>query len=145
METLIISSRMPHFRLIAKIRDVSATHIDTEAILDDAPVYAGLEIMAQTAALHVRRRLDFKRHAFLLSVPRCILPSIDSVGGRLRAKAVLQHQSSDAFSYHVEATGPVGENFTGDVLIGARAYDDRFQKANLSAHYRRVWDKLKGD
>ncbi len=145
METLNISSRMPHFRLVSKVATVSSVHMAAEATLADAPAYVGLEIMAQTAALHVRQMVDFARHAFLLSVQHCALPSIAVLKGCYRVKAVLRQQSSDAFGYHVNASGPDGYHCECELLIGTRAYDNRFPKSELTAHYRHIWAGLKGD
>jgi len=142
MAAITVVSGMPHFRLISKVSAVSSTQIDAEAVLNGAPPYTGLEIMAQAAALHVRQRLDFGRHVFLLSLRRCAMPQNDVLIGRYRVRAVLQHQSSDAFGYLVKAAGPNGEGFQGDLLIGTQAYDDHFSKAALSAHYRELWDQL---
>ena len=144
METLNISSRMPHFRLITRVAAVSPAHLEAEATLNDAPAYVGLEIMAQAAALHVRQKMDFTRHAFLLSVQHCTMPPVADLKGGHRVKAVMRHQSSDAFSYYVSASGPDGSRFECELLIGTRAYDDRFPKSKLSTHYRQIWARLKG-
>ena len=145
METLNISSRMPHFRLISKVTAVSPAHMEAEAKLNDAPSYAGLEIMAQAAALHVRRKMNCARHAFLLSVQHCTMPPIAPLTGCYRVKAVLRHQSDDAFSYRVVAAGPDGHRFECELLIGTRSYDDRFSEAELSTHYQRIWAEVKGE
>lgn len=145
MASLDIVSGLPHFRLISKISGVDPLHIDAESMLDHAPHYTGLEIMAQTAALHVRQRLNFKRHAFLLSVQHCTMPQVSVLTGRFRVAAVLRHQSSDAFSYHVKAVGPDGKAFEGDLLIGTRDYDHRFSEKEMSAHYQQIWDQLKDE
>ena len=119
--------------------------MEAVATLNDAPSFVGLEIMAQAAALHVRQMTDFTRHAFLLSVQNCTLPPDAVLEGRYRVKAVMGHQSSDAFSYHVIASGPDGARCECELLIGTCAYDDRFPELELSTHYRQIWVRLKGE
>lgn len=143
METLNITSRMPHFKLISRICGNSATHLKAEAMLNGAPLYAGVEIMAQAAALHVRKMLDFKRHAFLLSIQQCSMPRIGSLKGLFKVSAIQAHRSSAAFSYSVAARGPEGVDFDGELLIGTRGFDERFSQAKLSAHYRQLWARLR--
>jgi hypothetical protein len=143
METLKIHSGMAHFRILSKILAVSPDGMAAEAVLNGAPRFAGLEAMAQTAALHARRLLGFERHAFLLSVRRCQMPSMAVLSGRCRVAAVLRGRSSAAFSYQVAANGPGGEDFDGDLLIGTTAYDHRFRKEALKAHYQRIWNRLR--
>jgi len=143
METLKIKSGMAHFRILSKILAVSSDEMAAEAELDGAPRFAGLEAMAQTAALHARHILGFERHAFLLSVGRCQMPSMAVLSGRFRVAAVLRGRSSAAFSYQVAANGPGGEDFDGDLLIGTTAYDHRFRKEALKAHYQRIWNRLR--
>ena len=112
-------------------------------MMNHAPRYAGLEIMAQAAALHVRRRMKFERHAFLLSAQRCTLPQVDDLKGLFQVKAVLRHRSSEAFSYDVAAFGPDDVDFESELLIGTRAFDDRLPKEALTAHYQHLWVRLK--
>ncbi len=142
METIDIHSRMSHFRLLSKVLAVSSRHLEAEAVFGNAPCFAGLELMAQTAALHVRRRLDFDRHAFLLSVRQCTIPPIDFLKGRYRATAILRQQSSEAFMYHVAACGHDGIDLDGDLLIGTRAFDDHFPKEVLGVHYQQLWNQM---
>jgi hypothetical protein len=143
MERLMIRSGMAHFEIVSKILAVSSDEMEAEAELDGAPRFAGLEAMAQTAALHARHHLAFERHAFLLSVRRCQMPPIAVLSGRFRVAAVLRGRSSEAFSYQVAAKGPGGVDFDGDLLIGTMAYDHRFRKEALKAHYQRIWNRLR--
>jgi hypothetical protein len=143
METLKIKSGMAHFRILSKILVVSPDGMAAEAVLDGAPRFAGLEAMAQTAALHARHILGFERHAFLLSVGRCQMPSVAVLSGRLRVAAALRGRSSAAFAYHVTANGPGGADFDGELLIGTVAYDDRFRREVLEAHHQRIWNRLR--
>jgi hypothetical protein len=143
METLKIHSGMAHFRILSKILAVSPDGMEAEAVLNGAPRFAGLEAMAQTAALHARRLLGFERHAFLLSVRRCQMPSMAVLSGRCRVAAVLRGHSSEAFAYHVTANGSEVAEFDGELMVGTMAYDDRFRKETLQAHYQRIWNRLR--
>jgi hypothetical protein len=143
MEVLKIQSNMMHFKMVSKILAVSSNGIDAEAVFNGEPRFAGLEAMAQSAALHVRHSLRFERHAFLLSVQHCHMPAMDVLKGPFRVAAVLRGGSSEAFAYQVTATGPGGADFRGELLIGTRAYDDCFKKESLATHYQKIWDRLK--
>lgn len=143
METLKITSRMPCFRVVSKVLEISPDGIEARALFDGDPPYTGLEAMAQTAALHVRHSLRFDRHAFLLSVHHCQLPEIVALAGPFRIKAEMRGRSSEAFVYKVTANGPQGVHFDAELLIGTRDYDDRFKKEILFAHYRKMWDRLR--
>ena len=143
METLKIKSRMEHFRMVSRIFEVTPNGIDAEVVFDGDPCYVGLEAIAQTAALHVRHSLRFECHAFLLSVHHFRIPQTDVLKGRFRLAAELRGRSSEAYAYHVTARSPGGVDFDGELLIGTRAYDDRFKKEALTAHYRMVWDRMR--
>lgn len=143
MRLLTIKSGMAHFRIVSKILAVSTDGMEAEAELDGAPRFAGLEAMAQAAALHARYILKFERHAFLLRVRRCQMPPTAVLSGRFRVAAVLRGRSSEAFVYRVTASGPGGMDFDGELLIGTMAYDDRFRKEALKAHYQKIWNRLR--
>lgn len=143
METMKIISRMSHFRLLSKVSAFSPERIEGEATFSADPLFAGLELLAQTAAMHVRYILQFERHAFLLNVQQCRMPCVDTLIGRYRVQAELCQRSSEAFGYRAKANGPDGADFVGELLIGTRAFDDRFRKEALAAHYQRLWAQLK--
>jgi len=145
MATLTIHSRLKHFKLVARITHVSASVICAEAGLDGMPMYAGLETMAQLAALHVRYCLEFQRHAFLLKVNQGFWPAKDCLAGCYGLTAERYSQSSKAFAYQVKAQGPTGAMSTADLLIGTVAYDNEFQEDILTAYYREVFGKLRSE
>ena len=143
MEALKIHSQMAHFRLIRRIDKVSTKGICGEAKFERAPLYAGLEAMAQLAALHVRQRIQFERHAFLLRVQGCQMPATDLLDGHFRIVADLRSQSSNAFGYDAAALGPHGIDFKSTLLIGTRDYDAHFSKNILKAHYQGILAEVK--
>lgn len=142
METLTIHSRIAHFRLIKRISKVSHKGIRGEADFFRTPLFAGLEAMAQIAALHVRQYLQFERHAFLLKVHHCQMPAEDHLEGCFRISADLCSGSSNAFHYKTVAHGPQGIDIKSELLIGTQDYDDNFPENILKSHYQRVWTDL---
>ncbi len=119
------------------------THLDAIRIcgckrFGSAPRYAGLEAMAQLAALHTRYVVDFRSHAFLLKIRLCRLPAAGLLNDRYRLKADLLGQSSRAFAYRIEGRGPDECRLQAELLIGTRPYDGLFQQVVLEPHYRRI-------
>jgi hypothetical protein len=143
MEALSIRSRMAHFRLIGYLSAISSKTICGVTHFENAPLYTGLEAMAQVAALHVRQRIHFERHAFLLRVYDWPLPAADRLAGEFVVRAGLRSHSSSAFRYDVAAFGPHGVELNSALLIGTQDYDDRFPKDILKAYYQGLWAKLK--
>jgi hypothetical protein len=133
---------MAHFRLIKRISKVSPKGIHGEVEFNRTPLFAGLEAMAQFAALHVRQLLQFERHAFLLKVHHCRMPVLDHLDGCFEMAADLCSRSSNAFHYKIVAHGPHGIDFKSELLIGTQDYDDHFPEDILKAHYQRVWTDL---
>jgi hypothetical protein len=142
MARLIITSRMRGFQLIRRITDVSDRHMRADATIAQWPLYTGLEVMAQLAALHVRCSLSFERHAFLLKVERCDLPPLETLNGRFRLTAERLGQSSQSFAYGVTALGPDDLALEARLLIGTLDYDGRFKKERLKQHYRNLFKAL---
>ena len=142
MATLEIRARLKHFRLIASLDQVGAESIAGFACFEHVPPFAGLEALAQLAALHARYLLDFRRHAFLLKVvdfrglPGRVLE------GRFLVRARLASHSRDAFRYLVAAEATAKERLAGELLIGVRDYDARFEEKILYAHFRKMFADL---
>lgn len=142
MATIDIHSGLDTFRLIACITEITPEAISGRTNAGKRPLFAGLEAMAQLAALHVRYCLQFQRHAFLLKVHRCRMPSLKVLDGRLHLSAQLQGQSSNAFVYDVTAHGLHDVQFSGRLLIGTQNYDDRFRKSIIVKYYQILVDDL---
>lgn len=142
METVVVRSGMQDFRLVRRICGISPQHIRGEAQFVQAPVYAGLEAMAQLAALHVRHRLSFERHAFLLKVRQCKLPETAALKGRFLLSCYLRGKSTDAFIYDTAARGADQVLLQGSLLIGTQAYDGRFRRDRLKVHYQETFADL---
>ena len=133
---------MNHFTLLERITDCTPEQICAEANFVQMHGFAGLESMAQLAALHVRYRLDFRRHAFLLNVIQCQMPARGSLDGHFSLWAKLSSQSNHAFAYKVNADCPARAAFDCQLLIGTQDYGDRFRQARLQTHYQALFNAL---
>jgi hypothetical protein len=134
---------MAGFQLIRRVTDVSDRRIQADAAFAQWPVYTGLEAMAQLAALHVRYSLDFERHAFLLKVERCDLPTLETLAGDFSLTAERTSQSSQSFIYGVIAQGPGDLTMQAQLLVGTLDYDERFKKDRLKRYYRKLFEALR--
>jgi hypothetical protein len=143
MARLTINSHMAGFQLIRRVTDVSDRRIQADAAFAQWPVYTGLEAMAQLAALHVRYSLVFERHAFLLKIERCDLPTLETLAGDFSLTAERTGQSSQSFAYGVIAQGPGDLTMQAQLLVGTLDYDERFKKDRLKRYYRKLFEALR--
>jgi len=142
MAALTVSSGLDGFRLIQGISHVSEGEIVGRTRLDKAPLYTGLEAMAQLAALDVRRRIDFSAHAFLLKVARCRWPGAETLDGLFRLEARAGSRSLRAFIYRTRAVGPAGLDIEAEMMFGIVDYGKDFQEQHLRHHYRELFTCL---
>ncbi len=142
MESLSINSQLRGFNLVDRISYVDGDGIRGEALFSRAPLYAGLEAMAQLGALHARRHIDFKRHLFLLKIESCCLPWQGPLQGRFRLSATMIGHSNQAFAYRENARGPDGIVLEAELLFGSIAYDREFNKEVLQRHYRELFGAI---
>lgn len=142
MATIKVRSGLAHFHLIDSIQCVDAGNIEGLSCLENMPTFCVVEAMAQLAALHVRFRTEFRRHAFLLKIVRCRGRSWGIMDGTCRCKAQLKGHSVNAFRYYVTAESKMGSLSAGELLIGVRDYDERFQQGLLQGHYQKLFAGL---
>ncbi len=140
--SLTICTGMAHFRLVNSIREVDATGIMGEAGLNQAPLFTGIECLAQLGALHVRYLLDFGQHAFLLKIRHCSLPAMESLDGNFLLTGRRLHASDRAFLYHLEGRDTDSTVICADMLFAAMDYDRHFSRERLQTHYRELFSGL---
>lgn len=143
MESLKIHTGREGFLLLDAIDPPEAERIEGIKTFSNAPVYEGIEALAQLGALHVRHRLDFSRQVFLLSFRRFTPPESQFLSGRFLLTGTLAGGSQSAWSYRLSAMGDQGDRFSGTFLFSAVDYDDKFREDILQPHYRKVFQCLK--
>ena len=142
MKEIAISSGMNSFVLVDSIREAGPEGITAVKALQGAPAFAGIESLAQAAALHVRYLNDFSRHAFLLKIQGCSLPASGVLDGEFLVRGELKARSASTFSYGMSLEKNGHKIMEGDFLIGTVEYDDRFRKDVLEQRYREVFSCL---
>lgn len=143
MATLTVTSGLAGFRLIQGITHVDEQEIIGRARFKDAPLYTGLEAMAQLGALDVRRRIVFAGHAFLLKIVHSDWPRADRLDGAFHLEARPGSRSQRAFQYHTRLRGPTGPQIEAELMFGVVDYDNDFQKQHLQAYYRDLFTCLR--
>jgi hypothetical protein len=139
MAVLTIASGLAGFQLVQRISEVSDRRICGRTTFRQAPVYAGLEALAQLSALDVRRRAAFGKHAFLLKIIYCRWPATRVLEGCFTLQACPGSQSSRACVYNACALGPEDFKLETELIIATQAYDLEFEQAPLQNHYRKLF------
>lgn len=144
MGGIAIRSNLPGFVMLDGIREVGPDFITGFKRFDRAPLYLCIEALAQIGAFHARFLVDFQKHAFLLGVKSCALPSNDELSGEYQFIGRLDSRSSSAFSYSLTATGEDGASMEGEFLFALADYGEAgFNRDILQAHYRKVFSCLR--
>ena len=144
MERIILNSGLPGIVLIDAVTDADSAAIAGRKLFRHAPLYHGIESLAQLGAYHVRFITDFEKHAFLLGVKHCALPSRKELHSTFRIFGNLLGKGSSSYSYRLRAVGDDATEIAGEFLFAAVDYDETdFKRDILREHYRKVFSCLK--
>jgi hypothetical protein len=140
-----INTGLNRFILVDRIVQAEEQDISGLKTFANAPAYLGLESLAQLGAFHVRYIMEFKRHAFLLKIGRCLMPAQAELNGTYQLSGTLVNRSSSAFSYTLQAKRGGSVWIEGEFLFATVDYDEMFKKEILQEHYRNVFSCLQND
>jgi hypothetical protein len=140
-----INTGLNRFILIDRIIEAEEQDISGVKTFSNAPAYLGLESLAQLGAFHVRYIMEFKLHAFLLKIGRCLMPAQADLDGTYKLSGILVNRSSSAFSYVLQAKREGSVCIEGEFLFATVDYDKMFKKEILQEHYRNVFLCLQND
>lgn len=139
-----MNSGLSGFVLLDEISHAGPDSIKGSRRFESAPLYLGIESLAQLGAYHVRFLCGFRKHAFLLGVKRCELPSQTELTGSWTLAGKLVSRSSSAFSYELIGTGPGQARFRGEFLFATAEYNsDVLREDILKVHYEKVFSCLR--
>ena len=143
-QDVVIHSGREDFVLLERIVEVGPSHIVAHAAFQEAPLYAGLEALAQLGAYHVRYLTDYAQHAFLLKITDCPL-RFAGLNGRFLLRGSLTGRSASSFAYEITIEEADSLVMKGRFLFAAADYNERFKKELLEKHYRKVFACLQDD
>ena len=141
----VINTGLDSFVLIDKITEAAAGNIKGIKNFVAAPIYLGLESLAQLGAYHVRFITRFERHAFLLKITSCTMPAQEVIDGRYLLYGTLTGQSESAFTYKLQAKKGNKAHIEGEFLYATVDYSATFKREILQNHYRKVFSCLQND
>jgi len=140
-----INTGLNGFILVDSIIQVEEQHISGLKTFANAPASLGLESLAQLGAFHVRYIMEFRRHAFLLKIGRCLMPARAELDGTYTLSGTLVNKSASAFSYTLQAKKGGRVWIEGEFLFATVDYDKIFKKEILQEHYWNVFSCLRND
>ena len=140
-----INTGLDRFILIDKISEAGTGKISGTKNFSDAPIYLGIESLAQLGAYHVRFLTDFESHAFLSKITNCLIPAQQVLNGEYSLCGTLLGRSASAFSYFLEAKKAGKTRIKGKFLFATVSYDRNFRREILQNHYRTIFSCLKND
>ncbi|MCX5855519.1 MAG: hypothetical protein NTZ24_13295 [Deltaproteobacteria bacterium] len=142
---IVVHTGLNAFTVLDRIEGISASHITGSRSFSDAPVYLGLEALAQLGAFYIRHLVGFNRHVFLLKIVNCSLPSPHILKGEYSLSGRLLSRSASAFSCRLKAGKGNTGVMEGDFLYASIDYDGNFKKDILQRYYRKMFACLHSD
>lgn len=142
---ITIHTGLNRFVLVDQITRVEGEVIEGVKTFSNAPVFLGVEALAQLGALHVRHLIRFEQHAFLLKINQCVFPQSDALNGTWLLHGRLTGQSDSAFTYALSAERKGQRLLEAQCIFAVVPYDQGFQKEILKNHYQEVFSCLKND
>jgi hypothetical protein len=142
---IVINTGLDGFIMLDRIKTVNSSYITGTRYFSDAPVYLGLESLAQIGAFHVRKLVDFSRHVFLLKIAQCSLPADQVLNGEYMLTGSLISRSDTAFSYRLNAELENKAVIEGHFIYASVDYNQNFRKEALRRHYQEVFSCLQND
>lgn len=142
MERIAVRCNLENFVLVDGITAIDPVTIKGYKYFERAPIFLGIESLAQLGALHVRFTTTFARHAFLLGIKRCTVRSGEPLSGCYTLLGTLTGSSASAFSYLLETSNEGRVEIEGEFLFATMEYNGVFRKDVLESHYRKVFSCL---
>jgi hypothetical protein len=141
----IIQTGLDGFVMLDRLLEVDVSNITGIRIFSHAPIYTGLEALAQLGAYHIRHLTGFSRHVFLIKIAHCCLPPEKVLEGEYVLSGDLISQSDTSFCYQLKADKKGKTLMEGEFIFSSIDYDHNFKKDTLQSHYAEVFSCLQRD
>ena len=145
MDRITINTGLPGFVMLERILERDAESIALSRHFSDAPLFTGVETLAQSGCIHVRYLEEFKKHAFLLKIDELNHDGVGELSGEYIIRGRMTGRSSNAYSYAMTLSLAGEEVMDGVFLFGTKEYDAAFRQDKISEHYRKVFSCLTRD
>ena len=139
MERIVVNSGLKSFILLDTISETGPTTIAGRRHFSGEQIAMGIEALAQLGAMHVRFLMNFQKHAFLLSIKRCDMASLNPLEGMVRLKGIQTAHGGSAFSYLMRAQQDSRICIEGNFVFAVVDYNDIFKRAILETYYKKVF------
>ena len=142
---IVINSGLKGFVMLDWVHEVNATHIMGTRSFSNAPIYVGLESLAQLGAYHIRHLTDFSKHIFLIKIAHCRLPTGKIIDGEFLLSGNIIAQSESSYHCRLKAEKEKLAVIEGEFLFAAVPYTHNFKSDRLRHHYAKVFSCLLKD
>ncbi len=142
MDRIDIHTNLDGFVLLDRISSIDKTAVTGHKHFTKAPLYLGIETLAQLGACHVRFITDFEKHAFLLKVNQCIISGTHILDGKFKLEGHLQNHSQLAYTYSLKAFKDKTSVIKGEFLFALADFDENFNREILQKRYKELLTTL---
>ncbi len=133
---ITVKTDLPDFKLIDKIKIITENKINAYKNFFSNKSYLIIESFAQLAALHVRYKVNFKKHAFLLKINYFESSWSNNFNGNCLLNATLLNLSETSYLYKLIAYKNSLMIAKSELLISTINYNDFFHKEFLKEYYQ---------
>ena len=137
-----INTDLEKYVLIDRVTETNECEIQGSVTHQNAPLYTGLESLAQLASMHVKWLHDFKKHAALLKIINIEFNESNQLNGNFLIMGKLTARSGRAFTYSLQSSINGDIKIKGSIIITLIDYDDKFKKEILEEHYKKLFSCL---
>lgn len=142
MSVININTGLEKFRMIDQLIAVDDSGLEAEKSFKHEDNFLIIEALAQLAALHVRKKISFEKHAFLLKVQNCVVFDKAELQGKYNLYASLNAESKLGFMYETTAELENRPVVKAKLIIGTIDYNNKFRTEDLRDYYQKVYECL---
>ena len=137
----IINSGLSDLNFLNKITILSDNKIEATISIPNGTKMELIEAMAQTASLHLKKRVSFELHTFLAGVDKVKFSQFVNKKNYLLTMKV-QSQSKNSSKYYGEIKSGEFCIISGIFLLSTTKYDNRFKRELLTNYYKEKINRL---
>ena len=134
-----INTDLEKYVLIDRVTETNECEIQGSVTHQNAPLYTGLESLAQLASMHVKWLHDFNKHTALLKINGIDFKDINQLNGNFSITGKLTARSGRAFTYSLQSAVNGDIKIEGSMIITLIDYDDKFKKEILEENYKKLF------